>query len=893
ALLEALGRVETELSASQAEPTETMPGTAHRSIAERREARQKRRRRTMLIGGISAAALIAIAIILILILGRGRKPPSEAVSPPRPPKPGTRNPQPAPAASRQEHNAQILFNNARVCAEREDWAKALAYLDRLDETYAETDFRADHEAAIAALREKIEAALKPAAAKPGEWQAAWAEADAKAKARVSEQRFGEAMSLYQELADRFDDTALKERAQKATMAVYDRARAAFDKARGRARELLAEENFDQARAALRPVIERFGVPGQTEKAEKLLAEIDAAEESDRAAAQAAAEEARKEAERARREAERKRRQQAEARFAEALKPIDQQIAAWQFKAAAEALARLDFDEERFGTRLATRRDEARRLAALKARLIERINTSKPPLRKSSLLIPGINGDLVKADAEGLTAKLPNGKTEDHPWQDLTGRSVERLIGYSIDEASAEDQLAAGILMLGVGDAGAAEEHFAQAKDRGAAIAPYLGPLAAASFAHAQALLEEKKFEPAAEAIAAIETRYAKTPWFAAHKQDVAEALAQARAALADAEAEKLYVRAAALFKKKDLWALKPLIAKLQADCPNATLLTDATRKPTFAEMAAAVAKLGKRLTVRKDGRGDFNSIQPGIHAAPPNSLIEIQDSALYNGRVGIGKGHRGLTIRGKYGSWPVVSCDEPKRTNDVLVNISARAVLLERIVIAYQRPWATMGLHFWGGGELQLESVIVAGAARMGSGGRLKASNSIWVGEINLCCPGTFMSCPWLGGVGTSHALKSLLVENCVCGGLSVAGSYDKCTIRRSTIAGRLFLARPSNRVVDCIVGGIEARSDETTITHCDVFRSQDPFLDQANPGKGCLSRDPQFRDPKKLDYRLKPTSPCRKRASDGGGIGCRYTKEMLEMLKLAHELRRKGIIKF
>jgi hypothetical protein len=42
--------------------------------------------------------------------------------------------------------------------------------------------------------------------------------------------------------------------------------------------------------------------------------------------------------------------------------------------------------------------------------------------------------------------------------------------------------------------------------------------------------------------------------------------------------------------------------------------------------------------------------------------------------------------------------------------------------------------------------------------------------------------------------------------------------------------------------------------------------------------------------YRLKPTSPCRKKASDGGDIGCRFTPEMLEK---ALELRRKRIIKF
>jgi hypothetical protein len=42
-----------------------------------------------------------------------------------------------------------------------------------------------------------------------------------------------------------------------------------------------------------------------------------------------------------------------------------------------------------------------------------------------------------------------------------------------------------------------------------------------------------------------------------------------------------------------------------------------------------------------------------------------------------------------------------------------------------------------------------------------------------------------------------------------------------------------------------------------------------------------------------KPTGPCRKKASDGGDIGCRFTPEMMEMLEKALELRKKGIIKF
>jgi len=36
-----------------------------------------------------------------------------------------------------------------------------------------------------------------------------------------------------------------------------------------------------------------------------------------------------------------------------------------------------------------------------------------------------------------------------------------------------------------------------------------------------------------------------------------------------------------------------------------------------------------------------------------------------------------------------------------------------------------------------------------------------------------------------------------------------------------------------------------------------------------------------------------RKKASDGGDIGCHSTPEMLEMLEKARELRKKGIIKF
>lgn len=55
--------------------------------------------------------------------------------------------------------------------------------------------------------------------------------------------------------------------------------------------------------------------------------------------------------------------------------------------------------------------------------------------------------------------------------------------------------------------------------------------------------------------------------------------------------------------------------------------------------------------------------------------------------------------------------------------------------------------------------------------------------------------------------------------------------------------------------------------------------------------RDPLLRGPADLDLRLRPTSPCRGKAADGGDLGCRLTPQMSEMIKLALDLRRRGVI--
>ncbi len=77
---------------------------------------------------------------------------------------------------------------------------------------------------------------------------------------------------------------------------------------------------------------------------------------------------------------------------------------------------------------------------------------------------------------------------------------------------------------------------------------------------------------------------------------------------------------------------------------------------------------------------------------------------------------------------------------------------------------------------------------------------------------------------------------------------------------------------------------------YCLILGNVSPDIER---GPGCIQGDPMFRDPKNLDYRLKPGSPCIGKASDGGDIGVRWTPEMLEMINVALELRRRGLIEF
>ena len=716
-----------------------------------------------------------------------------------------------------------------------------------------------------------EPATKPEPKAP-EWQSAWAETDAKAKALLAEQRFGEAEVLYHELNQRFEHVELNRKVADAVVAIQEQSTTALQEIQAQARQHLSDQKFADARAVLRPAVEKHAIPASAEAARKLLAEIDVAE------AQAKVETAKRDAI--------KRQQEIERRYAEAMKPIEELVAAWDFQGASGALAKVQFEEKELAARVTAWRSGVDRLVDLKARIVKKINEADPRLKKSDLMIRGAGGQIVGADEQGIETKLSTGKTESLPWPDVGPQAIEKLIGLVSTPDTPEDRLAAGILSLASKDPTSAEGHFDQARALGADVGPYLAPLAAAAFAKAQALLEADKFSEAEALLANVEANYTDTPWFASNRAAFGAARVTAEGGVYEAEAERLCAEAAELFKKEQLFDVKPLVEKLRTDYANSQAVTDTARKPCFVDMEKAVADLGEFITVRQDGQGNFTTIQAAINAAPPNSLIEIQDNGPYNEKIDIRQ--EGLTVRGKTGCWPIITSVGPVTNFAILVRVAAPKVSMERVVLSH--AGAAGGETTCVSGPLTLRWSIVDCRRS-----RRVCVNGPWVieecvvigggmcyGQLNL------RNSVWLGGSGHVQGVTQKL-ENVL-----ITGNWQAITgtMRFCTICGPLRLGGAPSRLTDSIVSSVQSGDPSTAIEHCDVYGNP-PFIDEARPGKGCFSQDPQFVNPKMFDYRLLPTSPCIGKASDGGDIGCRYTPEMIEMIQKALELRAKGIIKF
>jgi hypothetical protein len=455
---------------------------------------------------------------------------------------------------------------------------------------------------------------------------------------------------------------------------------------------------------------------------------------------------------------------------------------------------------------------------------------------------------------------------------LGPQAVGKLLDLVVDRADGGDCLKAAAFAAAFGNQAAARKLLAEAEAAGAEVQEYVTELAEASLEAIVEQAREGNYRLAANELKRLQAEEQLERWLE-RRQALLAALAEVlKEVKREAEAERLYQQAAKLFKQKELFDVKELVQKLRSEYAETSPVLAPDREPSFKQMLEATESLGRRITVRLDGKGDFKSIQAAIDAAPVNSVIEIQDSGPYMKGVKIPAHKVGLTVRGGHGHLPLVISVEPNSVVGPVVHIQANGVTVERLVI-------------------------------VNKGARGRTSRLIEVDKLADVKLRTLLLVGQGGMVLPGDKACARTIEGCIL----LNHSYiSRATVRQSILLGDVVLFRcqmehcilmnavcdAPSKLVNSIIRNlsIPSRAPGTRLEYCVIFGDVSRDAEQ---GPGCFRAAPLFRDPANLDYRLMPNSPCIGKASDGEDIGVRWTPEMLELCRIALELRRRGLIKF
>jgi len=736
------------------------------------------------------------------------------------------------------------------------------------------------------------------------WQKELERVEGEVQGYLAGQEYGRALAAYQELADRYQDLELAQVVQERKAKVEEAASQAAQAVEEQVRQLLTERKFVGARVVLLPVIERFGIPALAEKAQGLLQEIEAAEKAADEVAQASASEGPaspgqmpaeeskpEETETAGRERPAiemawekvagllREWEDREAEFTRATAGVEDKVRQWDFAGALAEAEKIQLSDPALADRWNVRQQELRWLVEWKQRMIEKINGSSGRLRKSDLGLRGLGGDVLAADEEKITCRLLGEKMETLAWQELGSQAPRKLVSLVLDPAKPEDLLKAAVFLVSMGESGEATRYFVEAEKKGLSVQKHLE---LASYPLLRDLVEQlrkKEYAAARLALERLEKEPALGEWREKHKELLQGIEAVLVAAQREAEAEKLYAEAVNLYKEQELHDVKPLVEQLRTEYADTTVVLDTSRQPPISELEKATANLGRRITVRQDGKGDFRTIQAAIDACHGGEVIEILDNGPYNEYLLIPAAKSRLTLRGKRGRWPIVTSMVPKpQPSQAILTIQAPITKIERLALlkldslegcclraSEPASYSASLLLMYAPRDTE---AISWGPPYWRAKGEI--SNSLVLGAY-ATAPITFKNCvfPWMASIRTEYS-----------------SVFEQCTIERP-----LYLWQGPHAVVNSIVFDIVVDPNSTgqTIQNCVTFGEGRPPAESVNS----FYANPMFRDPANLDYRLQPGSPCIGKASDGGDIGVRWTPEMLEMVQVALELRRRGIIKF
>ena len=261
----------------------------------------------------------------------------------------------------------------------------------------------------------------------------------------------------------------------------------------------------------------------------------------------------------------------------------------------------------------------------------------------------------KADAEAITATLPNGKRESLVWSELGPKAMSKILPLVVHREDAGDWLAAGLLGLAGQDAPSAERYFDKARSLGSGNRSLYGPAGDEDLAAVRNLLDKHRYAESESLLITLQEKYGKLPWFTANKSEWDAAAKEAKRGLREKDAEALYAQAAGLFHKGDLYELKPVVERFRAQYADSDVAADAQRKPPLAELEKAVADLGPLLRVRRDGKGDAKTVQEAVNKAAANATIQIEEAGSWSEQIVIPAEKGRLTICGKKGLLPVIT----------------------------------------------------------------------------------------------------------------------------------------------------------------------------------------------------------------------------------------------
>ena len=888
------------------------------------EEEKKPRRRNWLpfvIGGVAAVA--AIAGIVVLLLGRPGSPrpkaaltSAAAAQPQKPEKPpGPKPPVPPPSKTKEPPPEPKPEKPTPPPEKRPDQP-------------------------VEPKEPKEQPKEEPKPPEGGDWQAKLDAAKKAADALAAQSQFGKALEALDAVAKGNDAADVKEAVDKAKQPIQEQAAKAFEAEAKKAYALAKDGKYDEAKALLQAVADKFGAEDQVSQAKTGIAALDAHKQALDDLAKAAAE-TRTAAEAAARRAK----QQAD--LAKTLDGLKEPLEGWKLAEAVAELDKLKFDDEGLAAQVAQRKAAIEALIAFRDAVVQHIKNAPRRMQKRDLKIPGLNGDITDVNKDGLTAQTKVGdetKAEKFPWGKLPATTVEALAKSVGKPGEAADQLAVAFWLHLLGNEEKAQAAFNRAAALGAKSDALGDPAkavekaereaqAARALADAIQLFAQGKAQDTAAALGAYKEKFGDTANAAANERLLESALAFKPLSLPgvaetpvtpdkpepkpepkppvkltpgdEQKARELYDKAAVAFKARRFEETRKLLDELKAKFDGSVLFADAKLNPTVASMLAAVGARGQLLKVSPRAKDAHATIEKAIAAIEkPPATIEVEPGNYRGPIAPLADQANGLILRGAGDSRPRI---EGSGRRDVVIRLpsNAKDILLENLELAY----AKTGIDIGNQSSLGLNGCVAL--LEIGTAYSKPVTSKLTIEGCAFAVDGVsdtpvknsalrctadavldasqFTNCVL---VGTDLQLRQATLTDCLLIGSAVLESNTKLT--HVTVIGALTATEDSRGIViqDSIIASLEITKPKRKVDKKGIVVKLDNvvLIAQQKPLAKDLVESVEvnrgrvpFINPSIGDYRLAKDSPLRTKASDKTELGCHFAPELIEILKLAH----------